>query len=172
MAEGEDGLGREALSTLQHFLDVQVPLIRYIYIFIYIYVYVYIHIYININTHTYIYIYMYIYIYIYIHIWGEDGLGREALSTLQHFLDVQVRPATHNRGVVVIEAGSCLRLKDSCFTQLKAQGPSGTCNESKEEEEEEGEDGLGREALSTLQHFLDVQVPPIRVVISTSETHL
>jgi len=28
-----------------------------------------------------------------------------------------------------------LRLMDSCITQLKAQGPSRTCNESKEEEE-------------------------------------
>jgi len=28
-----------------------------------------------------------------------------------------------------------LRLIDSCFTQLKAQGPSRTCDESKEEEE-------------------------------------
>ena len=35
------------------------------------------------------------------------------------------------------EAGSYLRLKDSCITQLKAQGPSRTCNESKEEEEED-----------------------------------
>ena len=33
------------------------------------------------------------------------------------------------------EAGSYLRLKDSCITQPKAQGPSRTCNESKEEEE-------------------------------------
>jgi len=33
------------------------------------------------------------------------------------------------------EAGSYLRLIDSCITQLKAQGPSRTCNESKEEEE-------------------------------------
>jgi len=39
---------------------------------------------------------------------------------------------------VVSEAGSYLRLIDSCITQLKAQGPSRTCNESKEEEEEEG----------------------------------
>ena len=31
------------------------------------------------------------------------------------------------------EAGSYLRLIDSCVTQLKAQGPSKTCNESKEE---------------------------------------
>ena len=35
------------------------------------------------------------------------------------------------------EVGSYLRLIDSCITQLKAQGPSRTCNESKEEEEEE-----------------------------------
>jgi len=32
------------------------------------------------------------------------------------------------------EAGSYLRLVDSCITQVKAQGPSRTCNESKEEE--------------------------------------
>ena len=31
------------------------------------------------------------------------------------------------------EAGSHLRLIDSCITQLMAQGPSRTCNESKEE---------------------------------------
>ena len=31
--------------------------------------------------------------------------------------------------------GSYLRLIDSCITQLKAQGPSGACNESKEEKE-------------------------------------
>ena len=40
-----------------------------------------------------------------------------------------------NRCVVVTEAGSYLRLIDCCITQLKAQGPSRTCNESKEEEE-------------------------------------
>ena len=34
------------------------------------------------------------------------------------------------------ESGTYLRLIDSCITQLKAQGPSRTCNESKEEEEE------------------------------------
>ena len=32
------------------------------------------------------------------------------------------------------EAGSYLRLVDSCITQLKAQGPSRVCNEIKEEE--------------------------------------
>ena len=35
------------------------------------------------------------------------------------------------------EAGSYLRLIDSCIPQLKAQGPSRTSNESKEEEEED-----------------------------------
>ena len=34
------------------------------------------------------------------------------------------------------EAGSYSRLIDLCITQLKAEGPSRTCNESKEEEEE------------------------------------
>ena len=33
------------------------------------------------------------------------------------------------------EAGSYLRLIDSCITQLKALGPSRTCDESKKEEE-------------------------------------
>ena len=32
------------------------------------------------------------------------------------------------------EAGSYLRRIDSCITQLKVQGPSTTCNGSKEEE--------------------------------------
>ena len=36
---------------------------------------------------------------------------------------------------MVTEAGSYLRLTDSCITHFKAQGPSRTCNESKEEEE-------------------------------------
>jgi len=35
------------------------------------------------------------------------------------------------------EAGSYLRIIDSCITQLKAPGHARTCNESKEEEEEE-----------------------------------
>jgi len=38
------------------------------------------------------------------------------------------------------EAGSYLRSIDSCITQLKAQAPSMTCNESQEEEEEEEEE--------------------------------
>jgi len=39
--------------------------------------------------------------------------------------------------VVITDAGSYSRLIDSCISQLKAQGPSGTCNESKEEGEED-----------------------------------
>ena len=34
-------------------------------------------------------------------------------------------------------------LIDSCITQLKAQGPSRTCNESKEEEEQVSDGGEG-----------------------------
>ena len=36
------------------------------------------------------------------------------------------------------EAGSYLRLIDSCITQLKAEGPARTCNGSKEEEKKKG----------------------------------
>ena len=39
-----------------------------------------------------------------------------------------------NRGVVVTEAGSYVRRIDFFITQLKAQGPSRFCNESKEAE--------------------------------------
>jgi len=53
------------------------------------------------------------------------------------------------------EAGSYLRPIDSCITQLNAQGPSRTCNESKEEDEGEDEDGklkrVEEEALALLQ---------------------
>jgi len=38
------------------------------------------------------------------------------------------------------EAGSYVRLIDSCITQLKAQGISRTCNESKDEEDGEEEE--------------------------------
>ena len=39
------------------------------------------------------------------------------------------------------EEGSHVRLRDSCITQPKAQGPARTCNESKEEEETSQPDG-------------------------------
>ena len=57
------------------------------------------------------------------------------------------------------EAGSYLRLIDSCITQLKAQGPSRTCNESKEEEEDKtvtaggGQDELFDAAFSNYFFF-------------------
>ena len=49
-------------------------------------------------------------------------------------------------GQVARGFGSYLRLIDSCITQLKAQGPSRTCNESNEEEEE----GI---SYSTIERF-------------------
>jgi len=42
------------------------------------------------------------------------------------------RVKAENRDGVVTEAGSYLRRIDFCITQLKAQGLSRTCNESKE----------------------------------------
>ena len=56
---------------------------------------------------------------------GQGGFEREAR------LGSKSRVQGHCRGKLV----SYLRLIDSCITQLKAQGPSRTCNEGKEEEE-------------------------------------
>ena len=53
------------------------------------------------------------------------------------------------------QADSYLRFIDSCITQLKAQGPSRTCNESKKEEEK-------------FQHRADVG-PVVRVALSSVE---
>ena len=60
-----------------------------------------------------------------------QGLGREPPHRPICLARV---PALENRCVVVTEAGSYLRLIDICITQLKAQGHSRTCNESKEDE--------------------------------------
>ena len=47
-----------------------------------------------------------------------------------------------------------LRLIDSCVTQLKAQGPSRTCNESKQEEEKELESEAGGAEQVRLREIL------------------
>ena len=62
---------------------------------------------------------------------GREGGGAHQEGDIDH------RREKHRAHLplVVTEAGSYLRLIDSCITQLKAQGPSRTCNESKEEEE-------------------------------------
>ena len=64
------------------------------------------------------------------------------------------------------EEGSCLRLLDSCITQLKAQGPSWTCNESKEERRRKrvncSDDRLGRVwRVSPWVTFSDYGVFPV-----------
>ena len=69
-----------------------------------------------------------------VHDWGRGGRGGgwQGVKRL-------CPPCLHSR-MVESEAPTsrlCLRLADSCITQLKVQGPSRTCNESKEEEEEE-----------------------------------
>ena len=53
--------------------------------------------------------------------------------------------------------GQLSRLIDSCITQLKAQGPSRTCNESKEEEEEEARvrGQLSRSRSTRQREFID-----------------
>ena len=56
------------------------------------------------------------------------------------------------------EAGSYLRLIDSCITQLKAQGPSRTCNASKEEEEVRRDHA--RSSVQMLQGYLAHKKPP------------
>ena len=61
---------------------------------------------------------------------GGSSLGQPGLLTLfknNHFTEMCSGS----------ETVAYLRLIDSCITQLKAQGPPRTCNESKEEEEEE-----------------------------------
>ena len=50
------------------------------------------------------------------------------------------------------EAGSHVRLIDSCISQLEDQDPFRTCNESEEEEEEEA-----RVLSLTFSFFLDSQ---------------
>ena len=47
------------------------------------------------------------------------------------------------------EAGSYLRRIDSFITQLKAQGPSGTCKESKEEDLKPGNLLIGAVQVSS-----------------------
>ena len=58
----------------------------------------------------------------------------------------------------VAAAPRLLRLIDSCITQLKAQGPSRTCNESKEE----GEEGLDQQVAAAPRQ-LDHRPPLLRI---------
>ena len=52
-----------------------------------------------------------------------------------------------------------LRLIDSCITQLEAQGPSRTCNESKEEEGEEERSDHSRLQKVVFQMLIGELVP-------------
>ena len=54
-----------------------------------------------------------------------------------------------------------MRLVDSCITQLKAPGPSRTCNESKEEEEEDKHtETLGAKVVVLIGDSEAEKVPP------------
>ena len=59
------------------------------------------------------------------------------------------------------EAGSYLRRIDFCITQLKAQGPSRTCNESKEEVPTEGGPHIGPLMCVVLMNSFSVQYTDI-----------
>ena len=61
--------------------------------------------------------------------------------------------ASQLRDICGSEAGSYLRLIDSCITQLKAQGPSRTYNESKEEEEASEAVGVQRPCGACVVEF-------------------
>ena len=66
------------------------------------------------------------------------------------------------------EAGSYLRLIDSCTTQLKAQGPSWACNESQEEKDLDARSVLVRVLLGVaVDHLEDLErrAPPGRLAI-------
>ena len=63
-----------------------------------------------------------------------DQVVTRAVTWLVTWVDLNLRTINSQKYVVVTEEGSYLRLIDSCITQLEAQEPSRTCNESKEEE--------------------------------------
>ena len=65
--------------------------------------------------------------------------------------------------VVVTGAGSYLRLIDVCITQLKAQGPSRTCNESEEEEEEPRGGGEATITSAPLEAYSRTWVTGVRI---------
>jgi len=91
---------------------------------------------------------------------GAQG-SRCSLSPTWHCSTPAPPPPTSQKCVVVTEAGTYLRLIDSCITQLKAQGPSRTCNKSKEEDTKGGH--LFREELNEVfvaSRRLGTAVPP------------
>jgi len=70
-------------------------------------------------------------------------------SGLAHFFETCAAGCCANRVTFSVtemccgtEVGSYLRPIDSCIAQLKAQGPSRTCNESKEERSQGGARGF------------------------------
>jgi len=75
--------------------------------------------------------------------WGGcrvgPGCGRSTspvLLEMRQQLQISICAVHRKSDSGTLHAHGSLRLIDSCITQLKAQGPSRTCNESKEEEEE------------------------------------
>ena len=99
---------------------------------------------------------------------------RALLGTASHFCEVVVLklrtagPDTRHvvvggleRLVLWCRGGSYLRRIDSCITQLTVQGPSRTCNESKEEEEEFAEQRSGEQGRTLFFFFLITLKPRV-----------
>ena len=71
---------------------------------------------------------------------AREGEAQAPVHAVRHDLHTSQFKNNHSTEMCSSsEAGSYVRLIDSCITQLKAQGPSRICNESKEEEEEEAQ---------------------------------
>jgi len=69
------------------------------------------------------------------------------------------------------EAGSYLRLIDSCINQLKAQGPSRTCNESTEEGDRGATSNAGLSSVRSM-YSLPPSLPPTFSEESQPVSHL
>ena len=70
-------------------------------------------------------------------------------------------------GQVRVVAGSYLRFMHSCITQLKAQGPSRTCNESKEEEVSDSSGGQVRVVAAALRRHSHGARPVHLIIMMT-----
>ena len=100
---------------------------------------------------------------------GELVVSDTRNHRVQRFAAVRTRlnhKSIQNRGIVVTEAGSYSRLIDSCITQLKAQAPPRTCNQSKGEKEGFCPSPVHASLLEGVQgHFVRKKPPPSRTLL-------
>ena len=113
--------------------------------------------------------------------WVSESLAVPACSAKNVWSTIERTPPPHSphpeprtlaHGRTGSEPGSYLRLIDSCITHLKAQGPSRTCNESKEEEAEEEDKGAPSDIKRKVPPMMVSSVPMHSCVESTCRRHL